>query len=348
MFNTDANLFANANNFTKEYLSPKVVDNILETSVLLQILQWSIRSFAWKSMSYNVKYKKSNEWWSFSWLDVLSSWYQDTSAKMNFSPRFYEKYVAVPLADVTANMTQEWVIDLITYQTEEAKQEMWDEVNTMLYWDWTWNWWKDFLWLTAWAWDSTTSTEYWGLNRATYWLEWNVDRTTYDGANKFTFADLDAMNTSVETWNYRVNLYLTTKAIFDILKALYPTAVQNTNAFTATDKITNTNVVWALWANIWYRQLNYNWVPILVDDNCTDKHLFALNSNTWELALFNQMANTSAIKITTSTIEGQYDKNLEVPVMFHEDEWNNRDNQYAMSKRYYMWWNLICKMDWRY
>ena len=338
------NTFEKVDTFTQSKLAPKTIDTVFGSNVLIQVLQSQIGTWAWKTMDYTVKYKKLNNWGSFSGLDRFTTNYVDTTKRMSFAPKNYEQPITIPKTDVNVGMTQEAVIPLVTFAMEEAAQEMADSLGSMLYGDWTWNGWKDLLGLKAWCWDWTVSTNYGWIARATYGLSGTLNSTTYTwGWTEFSLAILNTHLRAVESGNQRITAMFCDETVFSVIEALFATPEQNTNLFPATNSITNTAQVAALWVNQGYRSLHYKGIPIIPDEQCTAKHLFTVNMKTWTFPVMKRMIDTTPIRVASKTIEGQYSENLERPVMFHIGDWLTPDDQYAMINHIYLTWNLICK-----
>lgn len=352
-FNTTTNIFQDVDNFTKNYLMPKAQDTILKSNVVLQILQDNVT--AWKGKQHEVAIKYDTVWGTtaFSWLDLLAKNYKDTTKKMAFNHASYANTIAVSNMDLNMAKTPENVIDLATYKVEEGTQEMADYMGLRLYWysgtsasPTILSSSKEFIWLAHWASKAALVANYWGLARSSVTTidSWWYDATSYTTWwTKFSLDKLDEAIRSCESGNYMVDYIITTKDVFHIIEKLLPAQ----QAF-YTPWVQAYMHTWVWWAtplemNYWYRTLIYKGIKIVHDEKCPANRLFLISKKTWELALFQSMEDSSPIKVNSSIIEWQYDKNLEKPVMFHATPWQNSQDQYGKFMRIMMAWNLYCK-----
>ena len=332
---------ADLTNNMRDQIHPKIVDTVMTENLIIQLMLWERRSqFTSDTKRYVVKTSKMNNWWSFAWLDTFNRNIPQTTQKMTFSPRSYEQPVNFAWDELNVAMTKEAVIDLQVEKGEEALQEMSDWIGTLLYWDWTWNSNKDFLWLKAWCDDWTNVATYGGLSRAVYTtLQGNLDSST----NTITFAAIDAMLQDCESWNDKIDVIITTKAIWGYISDLFATPTANTTPTNAPNTLFPKQLWWLAW-NQWYRVLYYKWIPIISDEHCPDNHIFFLNLKTWDFPVIPRMIWAAPIKIKSNVIEWQYDRNTEKSYWFFGTTLKLTSwNQYWFSSDLFLSWNLICK-----
>lgn len=332
--------FQDIQNFTRDQIAPKVIDTILWSNVILQLLLQKKSYFSSSTKKIPVRYKKTTWWGSFSWLDKFDRNYVEDTVNMSFEPKYYQKSVVIPWIDLSLSWLPETVIELMAYKSQATAQDMADSIWTMLYSDWTWNWWKDFQWLKS---AIKTSWTYGWLDLSTYTtLQWNVNTTSYTSWwTKFSLTALDAAIQTVRSWNIKPDLILTSEAVYSIIEALMWTVIQNVTVQNAPNAIFKWKIA-ALAANTWYEAIYYKWIPIIADEKCPATELYLLNTSTWEFATFRNMARAHPIMLSSSTIEWQYDQNLEKPVWFFMSDWKEAQEQYWIFADYFLPWELIC------
>jgi len=336
--------FQDVQNFTLNELAPKVVDTVLGSNVLLQIVLQKQTRFRGKTKDFPIRYKNVNNWGSFSWFDTFNTNYVEDTVNMSFEPKFYEQPVVLPWVDLSISKLSNNVIDLMVEKMESASQTMADAIWDILYWDGTGNWGKDFLGLAAAVDDGSSVAVYWGLNRATTYttLQANVDSNSYTSWwTAFSLAALDAMIQDCRSGNDKPDLILTTETNYAIIEKLFPVVTVNSQVQNAPWGLIKGKIA-ALAANSGYEAIYYKWIPIIADEKCTANYVYVLNTNYWEFASI-EMADTKAITLKSTLLEGQYDKNLEKPIGFSMWDWVKPDNQYGLIAHIYLWGNLICR-----
>lgn len=345
-------------NYVKDDIAPKIVDTVLRSNVLLQYLLTERKSkFVGKNKVVNIKYRKQGNGGSFSGLDTFATNYLDTTLQLVFEPRFYEQPLVFSGTDLSISKGPEAVIDYYKTRGEEVAQEMADGVGTLLYGDGTGNGGKDFLGLRAIIDDGTNVATYGGLNRGTYTeaaFAGGLDpsRTgfgvgsliggNYKGSvGTLTMDILDSAYRAAWSGNYRPNLIITTKEIFRIIEKLFQPVTNFQNLQTQTPTLLNTKAIQPLMAQQGYSSLHYKGIPVLVDEKCPSGYLFMLNTETLELPVLD-MWDTDPIEVMTSTIEGQYDKNMEKSIGFSISKQVRPVNQYGIVQHMYFGGQFYC------
>lgn len=330
-------------NIVLDEISPKIVDTVLTSNVLLQILQGRVSKFNGKNKQYPVKYKKAGNGGSFSGFDILNTNYVDTTAKLNFAPAFIYQPIVLADTDLAVADTRNAVIDLIGFKSEEAEQELADTMGTQLYADGTGNGGKDILGLTA---AIKTSGTYGWLDYSTYTtLQSSVDTTTALAA--LTLADLDTMYKNISSGNNVPDYIITTKEIFNKLSSLMATTTYVVNNVT---DATQGNIMGAkrpaLALKRGYTELNYRGMTIVADEKCTAGSLFMLNSQTWELLALDMSTvgeQYTPIKVASSIITGQYDVNqVEQFTGFSRSPFVRSPNQLGVAAHIVFAGNVVC------
>jgi len=258
---------------------------------------------------------------------------------MVFSPRSYYQPIVLPGDELALSKTKESVRDLQIQKGEEASQEMAEDIGTLLYWDGTGNSNKDFLGLVAGCDDGTNVATYGGLSRATYTtIKGNYDTTT----TTITFAAMDSMLRSCNSGNQKVDLILTTEAIYDFIAALFTATNNQRNASDSSNSLIKTAVS-GLAGEAGFTSLFYKGIPIIADEACTTEHIFFLNTKTWEFATVDGLPGTTPISIKSNEIEWQYDTNVEKTFGFHLTPMQKSIDQYGFMSQILLMGNLICK-----
>src|SRR5258708_4414871 len=97
---------------TQSHLLPKVVDTILNSNVLATRVLSKASKFNGERMKFPVKYSKNSTGTSFAGFDSFSTSATDNRVNLQFVPKFYQMTVALPLDELSANATEEKVLDL--------------------------------------------------------------------------------------------------------------------------------------------------------------------------------------------------------------------------------------------
>ena len=327
-------------NNMRDQIAPKIVDTVLGGNLILQIML-GMRKSAFTSDVKRFVVKTSTAWngGSFSGLDRFNTNQVQTTQKLLFSPRMYEQPIILPGDELSLSKTKESVRNLQTQKGEEASQEMADGIGTLLYGDGTGNSNKDFLGLVAGCDDGTNVATYGGLSRATFTtIKGNLDSTT----TVITFAAIDSMLRSTNSGNEKVDMILTTEAIFDFISTLFTQVSNERSANTSNNSLIKTAIS-GLAGEAGFTSLFYKGVPIIADEKCTDDHIFFLNTKTWEFATVDQMVGTTPVMLKSAEIEGQYDTNTEKSYGFNVSSTMMPHDQYGFISHLFLMGNLMCK-----
>lgn len=327
-------------NNTRDQIAPKIVDTVLTANLITQVMLGTRKtSFTSDVKRIVVKTTKANNGGSFSGLDRFNTNQVNTTQKMVFSPRSYAQPIVLPWDELSLSKTKDSVRSLQVQKWDEASQEMAEDIATLLYGDGTGNSNKDFLGLIAGADDGTNVATYGGLARSTFTtIKGTVDTTT----TTITFTALDAMLRATNSGNQKVDLILTTEAIYDFIAALFTSTNNQRDARDSTNSLIKTAVS-GLAGEAGFTSLFYKGVPIIADESCTADHIFCLNLKTWEFATVDNLVGTTPIKIKSNEIEGQYDTNVERTFGFHITPMQKSIDQYGFMSEILLMGNLICK-----
>lgn len=327
------------NNNVKDSIAPKVVDTVLGGNKITQIfLGWETGKFTGKNKQYVVKVTTAGNGGSFAGLDRFNTNKVDTTQKLTFEPRFYEQPIIFSGDELSVSKTDEAVIDLQIQKGEEAAQEMADGIGTALYWDGTGNNNKDFLGLIAGCDDGSNVATYGGLSRATY----TTIKGNYDGSTTtITLDAIDSLMRSCNSGNDKVNVILTTEAIYHFVEKLMQPVTQNVNIpYDTTGMFKSPKQ--GLVAQAGYTSLFYKGVPIYADEKCPANHMFLLNTRTWEFATLD-LYDMDPVMLKSTVIEGQYDINTEKSYGFFISKMLRPLDQYGLVSHLMLGGNLMCK-----
>src|SRR3990167_5487838 len=153
---------------TQSHLLPKVVDTILNSNVFATRMLARASKYNGERMKFPVKYAKNSTGQAFSGFDTFATSATDNRVNLEFVPKFYQMTVALPLDELSANATEEKVIDLAKLEMASTAQDMADDIGTLFYSTGAGNGSKDFLGLEAIVDDATDVATYGTLARSTY------------------------------------------------------------------------------------------------------------------------------------------------------------------------------------
>lgn len=353
-----ANQSFDVQNFVLDDIAPKVIDTVLRSNVLLQVLLTEKKSrFVGKNKVVNIKYRKQGNGGSFNGLDTFATNFLDTTLQLVFTPSFYEQPLVFAGTDLSLADSTEAVIEYYITRGQEVAQEMADGIGTMLYGDGTGNSGKDFLGLRAIVDDGTLVATYGGLNRGTYTeaaFAGGLDpsRTGFGvgsliGGNvkssvgTLTLDILDSAYRAAWSGNFRPTLIVTTKEVYRILEKLFQPVTNMQMQQYASPTLTATKTIQPLMAQQGYASLFYKGIPVLVDEKCPTGYLFMLNMETLEFPT-KDMWNSDPVAVSTSNIDGQYAENMEKAIGFSIGKLVTPVNQYGMIQHMYFGGQFYC------
>ena len=324
----------------RDQIAPKVVDTVLGSNLVTQIMLGTRQSkFTSDTKRYVVKTTTAGNGGSFSGLDRFNRNKVETTQKLEFSPRSYEQPIVLAGDELSLAKTKESVRDLQKQKGEEAAQEMADGIGTLLYGDGTGNSNKDFLGLVAGCDDGTNVATYGGLSRSTFTtIQGNYDTTT----TTITFTAIDSMLRSCNSGNEKVDLILTTEAIYDFVAALFTQVSNERNAMVDKGNLIKTAIS-GLAGEAGFTSLFYKGVPIIADEKCPANHVFFLNTKTWEFGTVDNLVGTVPVMLSSMEIEGQYDTNTEKSYGFHVTPLQKAHDQWGFASDILLMGNLMCK-----
>ena len=264
-------VFDNLSAITRDVYLPGLVDNIFNSNVLFRRLRNKSEFLnGGEFIRQPLLYAKQSAGGSYDAFDVL-----DTTPTENISNAvlpWSHYYVNVSLAetDLLKNAGDEQVLSLLKAQLKIAEMTMGDNIGTGLYDDGSDS--KGIVGLREIVSDSTT---YGGVNPSTYsWWKSTVNSTARTKATLATAGATGMLNLLRDMWGDLTidrdhpTILVTTQDIFDIFWTYFQTA-----------EVQNRPPQDAGMANMGFQFLNFNGVPMVVDDHCPAGYLFMLNEN---------------------------------------------------------------------
>lgn len=211
---------------TREYILPKVYDQVTNgTPGLMTFLQKPASTLPqWTtgtSYKFAIKYQSTTNGGTMGIADKLDTNRQNVRVQANFNLKGIYKPVVVAIAEVTANMGDEQIVDLMSTEFDSQAQDLMNDLAQQLYTgNGTGNDWDS---LANAASDSTLYATYGDLSRSTY-SAWSGYYLASTGA--ITLAKLatgfDATTRGVDA----PDLCLTTKAIWSTYESLLTPTVR--------------------------------------------------------------------------------------------------------------------------
>ncbi|MFA6972875.1 MAG: phage major capsid protein, partial [Gallionella sp.] len=202
---------------TQSKLLPKVVDTILNSNVFATRMLSRASKFNGERMKFPVKYAKNTTGTSFAGFDSFSTSATDNRVNLEFVPKFYQMSVALPLDELSANATEERVLDLAKLEMASTAQDMADDIGTLFYGTGTGNGSKDFLGLEAIVDDGTNAATYGTLSRTTYTT---LKSTVTASSGTLSLAKMSTLYNAATSGSQKPTLGLCSEAIFSLYESL--------------------------------------------------------------------------------------------------------------------------------
>jgi hypothetical protein len=286
---------------TQSKLVPKLVDTILNSNVLATRLLSKASKFSGERMKFPVKYAKNATGTSFAGFDTFSTASTDNRVNLEFVPKFYQMTVALPLDELSANATEEKVLDLAKIEMASTAQDMADDIGTLFYGTGTGNGSKDFLGLEAIVDDGTNAATYGSLSRSTYST---LNSTVTSSSGTLSLAKMSTLYNAAASGSQTPTLGVCSEAIF----ALYESLLQPQERIAKTVDVMKgrnrgLNSGSGLVGGTGFTGLFYKGFPILADEKATSGVLYFLNEDFLDWHAL-PMAMTEAAKFRSTDIEG--------------------------------------------
>lgn len=279
-------------NTTNQFIFPKMVDTVLNSNVLTQRLLSKGKKWSGERMQFPVKVAKNTTGGSFAGLDTFSVQAQNNSKKLEFFPSFVQKTTAIPLTDVSANKTDEGVLNLLELQMTSDAQDLADDIGTMFYGDGTGNSNKDFLGLAAIVDDGTTASTYGGLSRSTYT---SLKSTVDSSSSTLSISKMYSLLNGAKSGSQKPTLGICDESVF----ALYASLLTPQEQIVKDVGMMKNGLI----GGTGFVGLNFAGIPIIADEKATSGVLFFINEDFLDFYGL-PMANTKPISLSNSEIVG--------------------------------------------
>lgn len=323
---------------TQSKLLPKLVDAILNSNVLATRLLSKASKFNGERMKFPVKHAKNTTGTSFAGFDTFSTSATDNRVNLEFVPKFYQMTVALPLDELSANSTEEKVLDLAKIEMASTAQDAADDIGTMFYGTGTGNGGKDFLGLEAIVDDGTNASTYGTLSRTTYNPQLRSTVTASSGT--LSLAKMSTLYNAATSGSQKPTLGLTTEAIFSLYEQLLQPQeriAKDVSMMKAGGNMGKAGQ--GMVGGTGFTGLFYKGFPILADEKCTSGVMYFINEDFLDWYAL-PMAMTSPIKYRSQDIEGNDYSNVE-GLGFSWSDWIKPTNSASIVGHVYLGGELI-------
>jgi len=313
---------------TREEYMPELVDTVLNSNVLATNILKGAKKFKSGRMKFPIKTSKNNTGGSFSGFDTFSTSASDTRNNLEFSPRFYQITVSLPLDEISINNTEGKVLDLIDTEVKSSAQDMADDIGSLFYDDGTGNSNKDFLGLGALVDDGTNVATIGGLSRSTFPT---LQSTVTASGGTLTLQKMRQLYNDVRSGNVRPTTGYTTEEVY----SFYENLLTSQERYDKTSGDARRGLV----GGTGYEELFFKTTPIHPDEKCDSGTLFFLNENFLDwMALPMQM--TEPVPYKAVDIEGN-DYSDVLGLGFSWSGWIKPTNSAAVVGHIYLGGNFI-------
>jgi len=286
---------------TNQHIVPAVVDTILNSNVLAGRILRAAKKWNGETMKFPVKYQKGVAGSSFAGFDTLPTTASDTRVNLSYTPKFYAVNIALPLDELSVNMTEEKVLDLAAIEMKSRAQDMADDLGTMFYADGTGNSSKDFLGLGAIVDDGSSVSTIGGLSRTTYPT---LASTVTASSGTLTLAKMSTLYNNVTSGTQQPTIGITTKAVFSLYEQLLQPqerVAKTVDVIKSRGAISKEGTGFV--GGTGYTGLFFKGFPIVADEKCTSGVMFFLNEDYLDFYAL-PMANTEPVKYKSVDLQG--------------------------------------------
>jgi hypothetical protein len=324
---------------TQSHLLPKVVDTILNSNVLASRMLSKASSFNGERMKFPVKLSKNSTGTSFAGFDTFSTSATNNRLNLEFVPKFYQMSVALPLDELSANATEEKVLDLAKIEMASTAQDMADDIGTLFYSDGTGNGSKDFLGLEAIVDDGTNAATYGTLSRTT---NTTLKSTVTASSGTLSLSKMSTLYNAAASGSQTPTVGYTTEVVF----ALYEQLLQPQERIAKTVSMYSQSGNHSLGkpggdlvGGTGFTGLYFKGFPILADEKCTSGNLYFVNEDFLDWYAL-PMAKTTPVKFRSQDIQGNDYSSVE-GLGFSWSDWVVPTNAAAIVGHVYLGGELI-------
>ncbi|HEC64652.1 hypothetical protein LCGC14_0615470 [marine sediment metagenome] len=310
---------------TQDKLVPKVVDNIINSSVLASRVMRTAKAWSGETLRRPIKVSNSGLGGSFFGLDTFSTSTSETTQRLAYDIRGFEQPVVIPGIERSVNSVSETqVVDLVKFKLEEAELEAADAIGGLLYGDGTGNSSKDFLGLGAIVDDGTDVGTIGGLSRTTFTVL-NATRTASGGT--LTLAKMATLHSAISagsTQGHSPTMLISDPTVWDLFETLLTPTVRETYTMFGSPTTGATGGLQpgrGLEGMGGMAALSYKGIPFLKDEKATAQTMYMLNENYLDwYGLRASAVDYSPVNLGTTTMDSVYNQ----PPMsqFHGFNWS--------------------------
>src|SRR3990167_2765369 len=322
---------------TQSHLLPKVVDTILNSNVFATRMLSRAQKFNGERMKFPVKYVKNTTGTSFAGFDTFSTAATDNRVNLEFVPKFYQITCALPLDELSANATEEGVINLAKLELASTSHDAADDIGTLFYGTGTGNGSKNFLGLEAIVDDGTNAATYGTLTRSSYDT---LDSTVTASSGTLTLAKMDTLYNAVTSGAQKPTIGLCEQAIFSWYGQLLQPQERIAKDVSMMKSPGNMGKVGqGLIGGTGFTGLFFKGFPILADEKATSGVLYFVNEDYIHWVAL-PVAMTKAVKFRSQDIEGNDYSDVE-GLGFSWSDWINPTNSASVVGHVYLGGELI-------
>lgn len=266
-------------NFGERKLAAKVVDNILNSAVLMSRFMGNGQPFMGNTADFTIKITDSGLGEFFSGLETLSSSASDTTITLSYAHTAFAQPVVLPMLESMANTGPTATIDLDSFKMQEAVAEATSRMGSAAYGLGTGD---QPLGLGAIVDDGTDAGTIGGQSRTTYS---QLDATRTASGGTLTLAKLATLEDAVSAAGVESEsptLNVTTKAVWSLYEELLNPQVRAEYASVGYNALAvRGNEVLKSRADLkgaaGFTALTYRGVPVIKDDKATAQNWWMLN-----------------------------------------------------------------------
>lgn len=268
---------------TQDKMLPVVVDQILDSNVLVARVFSSVKQWSGESLVIPVEMAKHANVGSFDSLDTFSQGLESTRKRLRFYPKALYGNVTIAGMEKAANRTDSQVLELIRTEMNGVQNSLLDALGTQMYGDGTGNSGKNVDGLKTIVDDGTTVAAYGTLTRSSNtYLNASVTGTI----GTLGLANLRAAMrnaSAASSRRARPTLAITNETIWDIVEALFPTPqaqyqtmdLPMVSATTRPGQVVRDDT--ALKGALGYQALYWRGVPVVADDYAPSGTIWFIN-----------------------------------------------------------------------
>jgi len=255
----------------------KVVDGILDGSVIQSLVFSKARPYAGVTQGIPLKYQKNTQMGSYTGMGNFSSTVENNTVRMYWTPASMYASATIPSMDEAVNKTKS-IVDLKRYKLESIKDDYLDLCADKFYGNGTGN---DPDGLGNIVDDGTVAETFAGLTRASYdALDADVDTSVGSIALPDIAASIDAATIG----SHEPKLIITTPTLWRAIEdLLFPSITATYGAAGSSrgkiNRLGDVGKGQTLTGLAGYTSIYYRGIPIVKDDKCTSGYIYYLNTD---------------------------------------------------------------------